>query len=177
VQIARQQRLVPAHQPLDQLGLEVGLQRLVEQRLLGGHGHFHRNFTVLRQGETHVPEGEEDGAVEQPGQHRRAAAGQLFVADIATAVGRLPAVLVKLLRLDALQDAVGRDPVAVADAAPAGRLVVGVGAGHLRREAVKEVEDARGFASINGAGQADDLLRGLGQVVHGIALVAVDALV
>jgi hypothetical protein len=38
VQVAGQQRLVAAHQPLDQLGLEVGLERLVEQRLLGAMG-------------------------------------------------------------------------------------------------------------------------------------------
>jgi hypothetical protein len=65
----------------------------------------------------------------------------------------------------------------VADAAPAAGLVVGVGAGHLRGEAVEQVEDAGGLAAVDGAGQADDLLRRLGQVVHGVALVAVDALV
>src|SRR5690606_26672986 len=83
----------------------------------------------------------------------------------------------QLSGFNALQDAIGRDPVAVAQAAPAASLVIRVSSNHLRREAVEQVKDAGGLAAVDGAGQAHHLLRRLSQVVHGVTLVAVDALV
>ena len=60
-------------------------------------------------------------------------------------------------------------------------MTAGVGvdvvAGHLRGQAEEKVEEAGRFAAVDGAGQGHHFLGGLGQVVHGVALVAVDAFI
>ena len=156
-------------QRLHHRGVQLVRQRVVARRLRRfvrvvarlqpDHAHL---FPVLRQARRHVGQAQEGGVADEVEEHRRRHARLLDHPRAVAATAAHPAVLVGVvvaLARDALDDAVAGDPTLL--------VLVGELLPNGGREAPEQVEQRRGVAAHEGAGQGEDAPAGLGQSAGG----------